>query len=270
MKNKLYALAGILLALPTLASAQLVFSAPPRGSEAEEKATYEPLTRAMSEWLGTEVVYEYPRDFMTYSFNMRDQHYDFVFDGPHFSSWRMENINHEAIVTLPERLVFFVVTPADNQTITDLDSLVMKKVCGQAPPQLGTLFLMSQFTNPAREPIIDVVKGEDNVFKALKSGECKVAILRDKVFAKMNPAERSKYRVLYSSRPVPNDAITAGPRVTASQRLMLREKLTDPGTAVVAEAIFKRFSNRAQTFEPAVANQFDGLNKLLERLSYGW
>ncbi len=268
--NKIRLLFLLMLFSPPI-FADLIFSAPPRGSEVEERAIYEPFAQAMSEWLGTKVVYEYPRDFTTYSFHMRKGYYDIQFDGPHFASWRVANINHQLLVNLPENLVFFVVAPVANTKITNLDSLVAKKVCGQAPPQLGTLFLMTQYNNPVREPILETIAGgEANVYESLKNKKCDVAILSDNTYLKMSDAERAKYKTLYSSRPVPNNALTTGPRVTAEQRQILINNLTNPKTASIAKPIFDRFSKNATSFVVSDPSKFEGLDLLLKQFSYGW
>jgi len=269
-RSKQILLLSLLMIVTTQAVADLIFSAPPRGTEAKERAIYEPLASAMSEWLGTKVVYEYPRDFMTYSVHMRKGYYDILFDGPHFASWRVANINHQYLANLPDKLVFLVVTPASNSNITNTDSLVANKVCVQPPPYLGTLILMSQYNDPAREPIMQISTGEANVYKALKLKSCVAAILLDRTFYKLNEAERSKYKIIYSSRPVPNNVLTAGPKVSAEQRLILIKNLTDQKTAVVAKPIFASFSNNATSFEASDPQKFQGLDLLLKEFSYGW
>lgn len=262
---------GILVGMISAAAhGQLVFTSAPRGTEAIERAIYDPVARAMSEWLGTEVVYEYAKDWTTYSFGMRAGRYDLVFDGPHFSAWRMANIKHEPIVNLPHKLAFLVLSRADNPAITDTESLVSQKVCGMAPPQLGTLFLLSQYPNPAREPILQVIKNEKNVFENLKSGKCESAILRNSTYLRLTDAERAAYKVIYTSRPVPNMAITAGPNVTPQQRKQLIEKLTDPKTASVAKPIFDQYVKNADRFEKAEREEYKGLELLLQNLSFGW
>jgi ABC-type phosphate/phosphonate transport system substrate-binding protein len=86
----------------------------------------------------------------------------------------------------------------------------------------------------------------------------------------MADAERSNYRVLYSSRPVPNISMSVSPRVTAEQKRILLEKFTNAKTAAPAKRFFEAFSKEASQFEPANLEEFEELDLLLKNFSYGW
>ncbi len=249
--------------------ADLIFSAPPRGSEAEERATYEPLVQAISKTLNEKVTYVYPRNFIQYSVNMQKGHYDIVFDGPHFSEWRKVNLHHTILVNLPEHLQFLVVTPKGRINVNTLHDLVYEKICAQVTPQLGTLMLLQNYYNRATEPRLHLVRGEDKVYTDFSSGKCTAAVLRDKTYYKMTAAEREDYKVIYESPVAPNDAITADDKITPAQRKKLIALLTNPEAMKVAASIFRRFSNNAVAFNVAKPNEFRGLDQLLA-LSFGW
>jgi len=250
-----------------LAHADLVFSAPPRGTEAEERATYEPFVQAMSEWIGTRVVYDYPGDFVTYTFRMRKGQYDLVFDGPHFVAWRMANLHHRVLVDLPEPLVFNVVTGVENGEVNDLDSLINKRVCSLASMQFGTLVVLSQYK--LREPELQIVKGEARVAENLQSGQCNVAILRSNVFNRLPEPERAKYKVVFTSNPYPNSAITAGPRLSDDQRRILTARLSDPENSAMKDVLI-RFTTKAASFTRAEPTRFVGMDQMLKERVFGW
>lgn len=256
--------------VPSVVLADLILSSPPRGTEAEERALHEPIAAAMSKWLGTPVTYEYAKDFITYSFRMREGRYDILFDGSHFASWRMSHLGYHILANLPDKLVFLVIADASNKSLANLDSLVNKKVCGQAPPQLGTLLLTSQYTNPVQEPILHAVSTEPGVYDAFKAGKCVAAILRDKAYLKMSEEERGKYRVLFTSRPVPNVTLSVSPRLTVEQRSTLVKHLTDAKTAAPAKALLDKYSRNATKLDVADLEKFEQLGALLENLSFGW
>ena len=220
--------------------ADLIFSAPPRGTEKEERATYEPLAQAMSDTLGEKVTYVYPRDFIQYSVDMQKGRYDIVFDGPHFSQWRVVNLNHTILVNLPENLQFLVVTPKGRKNVNTLHDLVYETVCAQLTPQLGTLMLLKNYYERAAEPQLHLVHGEDKVFTDFSAGKCTAAVLRDKTFYKMTKAERAAYKVIYKSEIAPNDAITANNKISRKQRKALIALLTNPERMKVAGMIFDR------------------------------
>jgi ABC-type phosphate/phosphonate transport system substrate-binding protein len=249
--------------------ADLIFSAPPRGTETVERETYEPLVKAMSKAIGEKVQYVYPRDFNEYSFDMQKGRYDIVFDGPHFSQWRVVNLNHTILVNLPENLQFLVVTPVGETNVNTLNDLVFESVCAQWTPQLGTLMLLENFYERMAEPNLHLVHGEDKVYSDFARGACTAAVLRDKTFFKMSIPQRADYKVVYKSPIAPNDAITVATKISQKQRKALIALLTDPRTAKVARPIFDRFSKNAAAFKLADPAQFEGLDQLL-LLAFGW
>lgn len=264
---------GICLAMllgSTSIKAELVIGSPPWGTEEHQRAIFEPIAKAMSGWLGTKVVYRYSNNFTTFSLAMRGEKFDFVFDGPHFNAWRMASINHTPVVNLPEQLQFMVVTGADNKTINTTEDLIGKRVCGQSPPQLGTLLLWHEYKDPARQPVLQAIKGEAKVYDNLKSGKCPIAILRNSTYLRMDETEKAKYKLVFTSRSVPNLALSASPNVTEKQRRILAEKLTDAKTAGVFKPIFDKYVKTATRFEKAEPKEYEGLEMVLKNGSYGW
>lgn len=254
-----------LLISSTTLKAELVFSTAPWGTEENEKAMFEPVAQAMSKWLNTTVVYQSNSNFTTYASNMRRGKYDLVLDGAQFTAWRIKRLKHEPLVTLPERLEFLAVT--NSKSVKNLDALIGKPVCGQAPPQLGTLLLWSRFRID-REPVLQVINGETQVFEDLMSGKCSTAILRNNVYAKMSDADKARMRVIYTSRSVPNAGLSAGPNVTKAQRRILIEKMTDPTSVAVFNRFFELKAKSATQFIAADAKDYNGLEVLMDSISY--
>ena len=268
-KTKLLAIAALFIFTSSSVFADLIFSAPPRGNEKLERATYEPLVKAMSDAIGEKIRYVYPRDFIQYSVDMQKGRYDIVFDGPHFSQWRVENLGHTILVNLPEKLQFLVVTPKGKTKVKNLHDLVYETICAQLTPQLGTLMLLQNYYDRAAEPRLHLVHGEDKVFSDFAAGKCTAAVLRDKTFFKMSAEERATYNVIYKSPIAPNDAITANNKINYKQKQALISLLTNSNQMKVASPIFDRFSRNAAAFSVANVNNFAGLDQLL-LLAFGW
>ncbi len=266
---KTFTLAGLLFFFHHGAIADLIFSAPPRGSEAEERKTYEPLVKAMSEVTGVAIKYVHPRDFIEYSVNMQKGNYDIVFDGPHFSQWRVANLDHTILVNLPESLQFYVIVPREARNIKTLHDLIYSTVCAQMTPQLGTLQLLQNYAERAVEPELHLVRGEEKVMADFTAGKCKAAVLRDKRFYKFTADEQAAYSVIYKTQIAPNDAITVNRKLNEDQRKALVNLLTNPAAMQVAAPVFERFSRDAVAFKRAEPEKFKGLDKLL-LLSFGW
>jgi len=120
---------------------------------------YGPIAAYLTKLLKVKVTYKHPGNWMTYQHDMRDNKYDIIFDGPHFISWREENLGHEVLVKLPGKLQFVLVTGKDNIKIKKADDLIGKNICGISPPNLSTLSVLDYYRNPVRQPVIKGIKG---------------------------------------------------------------------------------------------------------------
>lgn len=240
-----------------------VFSAPPRGSYAEEVATYQPIMEHLSRVTGKRFVYKYSDNWLSYSKEMTNGAYDLVFDGPAFNGWRMDKMNHTPLVKLPEDFVFVVIARKDNAQITELKHVAGRKVCAHAPPNLGTLTLLSQFDNPARQPVIHQVMGWDNNYKAMMEGQCVATVVPIKNFEKN---DKGTAKILYRHRAMPNQAFSAGPRIALELRSKIQQALlSEEGKAATAKL---RSVYAGKDLVTAKAEEYAGLGRLLKDSLY--
>lgn len=254
-----------------LARADLILTAPPRESSEDGKDIYGPLAAHLSQLLGTKVVYKHPEGWPQYTRAMRAGEYDIVFDGPHFVSWRMEHVGHIPLVRLPGNLVFHLVAKADDDGVNGPDDLAGRRICGIAPPNLGTMAVIRQFPNAARQPVIVPVKGGfQGVFNGLDQGRCRAAVLRTQFYDKaLSEDDRKKLKIIATSAKYPNQALSAGPNVTQEQKQKIIASLTGDG-ASAAQGIFERFARNASKFQNTDTEEFKGHNLLLEGVIWGW
>ncbi len=254
------------------AQADFLFTAPPRETPEAGQAMYGPIAEAMTRVLGEQVTYQHPKDWLTYSKDIRKGNYDIVFDGPHFAAWRIAHINHVPVARLRGHLAFYVV--ASDDSLNTVEDLVGKPVCALTSPNLGTLTLLYQFKNPARQPIIRQMKGGfGGVFKGLKQERCGAAVQRTAFYDKKVSAEdKIGVRTIFTSDQMPNQVITVGPRLTGEQRQALTNAFTkDDGIGAQASAkLFQRFSRTSTAFIQTNSEEFEGLNLLLEGVVWGW
>lgn len=240
-----------------------VFSAPPRGSYAEEVAAYQPIVDYLSRVTGKRFVYKYSDNWLTYSKDMTSGGYDLVFDGPAFNGWRIDRMNHTPIVKLPEDFVFVVITRKDNAQVTELRHLAGRKVCAHAPPNLGTLTMLSQFDNPARQPFIVETKGWDNAYKALVEGKCAGTVVPIK---NMEKNDRGTMRVIYRHRALPNQAFSAGPRITPEMRTKIQQALLSEEGKVATANLRSVYAGK--DFVAARTEEYAGLGQMLKDSLY--
>lgn len=243
----------------------LILSAPPRGTLAEETQNYQPVADFLSRIVGRKVVYEHSGNWLSYSQNMTQGKYDFVFDGPHFNGWRMEKQNHTPLVKLPEDFIFVVVVKAGNTAIQDMKKLAGRRICAHAPPNLGTLTMLNQFDNPSRQPLIVEVQRWDNSYKGLIAGKCVATVLPIKSKEKFDK-DKNLTRVVYTSQVLPNQAISAGPRIAPEIQARLKQALlSEDGKAATAKL---RSAYAGKDFVAATREEYAGLGLYLKDALY--
>ena len=262
-----------LLLLTTIipfAQAELIFSAPPRENALKGRETYGPLVNYLSYVIGERVVYEHPDGWVEYSNNMRNGHYDIVFDAPHFGAWRMKHISHTPIARLPGSLGFVVVAKKSDRKVKKIKDLLSMKVCALASPNLGTVTFFNLLDNPIFQPRMHEVKGGfKGVYDAFKQGKCDAAVLRDSFYFQIDPREKQNLTVVTASKPIPNQTITISPRLAAKKELISRGLLSEEGKKATANMV-RRFGGNQDKLLQAKANEFENLDNLLTGVVWGW
>lgn len=241
------------------------FSAPPRGAKADELAVYQPIVDYISATTGKKFVYKHSSDWLTYSKDMAEGKFDLVFDGPHFNGWRQERLQHTPLVKLPEDFVFVVVARDGDANIKDVKNLAGRGVCAHAPPNLGTLTLLSRFDNPARQPFIVETQGWEGAYKALLAGKCSATVLPMKNLKKFE-GDKKKVQVLYQHRALPNQAISAGPRITPDLQRKIAEALMTQAGRDATRKLLDVYA--AKEFVFANRTEYAGLGTLLKDTLY--
>ncbi|MCB1738086.1 MAG: PhnD/SsuA/transferrin family substrate-binding protein [Gammaproteobacteria bacterium] len=252
-------------------NAEYVLSAPPRETPEAGAAVYGPLADSLGQVLGESVVYRHPGNWAAYGRNMRDGMYDFVFDAPHFGSWRIEHLNHTPLAALPGKLDFVIVST--NPEIKTGKDLISKRFCGLESPNMGTLIVQNMFRNPVQQPVYVFVKGGvPAVFNALTDGKCEAGVLRSPYyFKKLSDADRSRVKLVQQTKPTPNQTLTGSPRLSNDAKVAIMDMLTDPARAKVgSQALFARFSKNATAWERPDVTAYTYLNLLLEGQAWGW
>lgn len=254
------------------ASADFVFTAPPRETPEQGQALYGPLADALSKALGVKVIYQHPGGWINYQKVIRGDKADIFFDGPHFAAWRIENTKHSPSVKLPGVLNFVLVSRSEDRDISSTHDLVSKKVCSLPSPNLGTLTVYSMFPNQSQQPeFVNIKGGFKAVHKALVAGKCDGAIIRKSVYSKaLDPTARSALTVLEESAPLTNQGITVSTRIDTATAKTIRTFLTSPEGKAAVAPLFKRFSKGNEKFIPSRLEDYKGHNLLVENMVFGW
>ncbi len=252
--------------LNCVAEESLIFTAPPRETVKKGIKTYAPIADYLSKVVGRKIEYRYPGNWLTYSADMRKGKYDVVFDGPHFVSWRVNHLHHVPLVKIPGGFIFRFVIRKDNNKINKVSDLVGKRVCGHAPPNQGTLRLYDEFKNPMRLPILVIEKGWRNIYKAMIKGRCEAAILPDKIYREVDP-ESDQSKILFTTIPVPGQAITACSKFKRADIVKMRKALISKEGMKATAALRKRFA--APKLTTATASEYAGVDRILKN-TYGF
>ena len=243
-----------------------VFSAPPRGTVAEEKEIYDPIMAYLSQATGQRFVFKPSGNWLAYGKEMTEGRYDLVFDGPHFNGWREARLQHRPLVKLPEDFVFVVAARADDASIKDVKSLAGRAVCAHAPPNLGTLTMMSKFDNPSRQPFIVQVEGWKASYEGVLSKECVATVLPLKNLNKFDNGANKKTRILYQHVALPNQAFSAAPSIPADVQVKIAKALLSEEGKRVAAKLLETYA--AKQFVTASPEEYAGLGILLKDSLY--
>jgi hypothetical protein len=183
-----------------------------------------------------------------------------VFDGPHFVSWRMAKLQHVPLVKFPGNLVFVVAVKKSSARVNSLKDMAGRTMCAFPPPNLATLSVQFEFDNPARQPMFLETETFQQSYKNMVTGKCAGAILQKKLFETLDQ-DAQVAKVLFTSKPYPNQAFSAGPKVTPEMRERIVKALLSPEGAAATQKM--RDVYKAPGLVPATVEEFQGLGVLL-------
>ena len=259
-----------LILFPQIAVSQIIFSAPPRENSEEARKLYEPLAKQLSRIIGKEVTYQQPKGWADYAKKMRKGVYDIVFDGPHFTAWRMKNLKHTPVASLPGTLDFYLVTHNKDKAPKNLKNLVGKSICAMPSPNLATDLVYDLFPNPVVQPIFyEVTGGMEKVFSEFQQGRCDAAIVRKNTYNNISKSEKSKLKILAKTRPLPNQTFTISNKLQSNHEAISKFLLSIAGAKTLDE-LLTRYSVGNKKLQPSQRTAFVGVEEILEGVVWGW
>lgn len=262
---------GILIMLSPSVFGKIIFSAPPREKPAVGEKYYGPIADALSDMLGEKVEYEHPKNWIQYARDMRAGKYDIVFDGPHFAAWRIKNVEHVAITRLKGNLRFYVLAKKDDVAVKGMLNLVGSGICGLASPNLGTVSVFELYKNPIVQPNVNIITGSmRKVMRKFLDGECRAAVVRDKLYNKLSQRQQEKIKIIAKSKKMPNQSITVSKRLNKSDRDKIQAFFLSQQGVDASTNLLNRFSKKKKTWIKTNSKPFRGLEDLLEGIVYGW
>ena len=238
----------------------LVFTAPPRETTEASMEMYQPVADYLSQVIGKKVRYKNPGTWGVYRTEMLKGGYDIIFDGPHFNSYRMEKLSHNILVKIPERHEFAVIVRKDKTSFQNVQQMAGRTFCTHAPPNLGTLVLLSQFDNPSRQPVIINSKGWEQIYDGVVSGKCVGGVLPALNLKKYDKTGLT--RIVFKTPAMPNQAFSAGPRVSLEDQTRIAQALASPDAAAPTEKLRAAYKV-GDSFALANNQEYQGLAEYL-------
>ncbi|MEK9134010.1 MAG: PhnD/SsuA/transferrin family substrate-binding protein, partial [Pseudomonadota bacterium] len=147
--------------------------------------------------------------------------------------------------------------------ITNLKQLAGLRICGMTPPDFGTLAVLGQFDNPVRQPIIVNTLGSTKVYEGVAiEKHCNAGILPSASVKKFNDSA-NLLRAIYMTQPIPNQAFSAGPRISREDQARIAAALVSPeASRVVSRLIAASGADQGLAF--ASKSDYTGLDVYLK------
>lgn len=248
------------LLVATSVPADLILSSAPRDSKEVEEQIYKPIAELLSKATGEKVTFKWGDNFLIYQSEMRKGVYDITLDGPHLVAWRMAKLGHVPLVKFPGSLEFVLIVKKDQNKVQALKDLAGRTVCALPPPNLATLTVMSEFDNPSRQPHVIGVQAFGDTYKGVVSGQCVAGILQAKLYFNLDKDAKAA-KVIFDTKPLPNQAFTVSPRVTAEMRDKMVQALLSPEGAAASQKLLDAF--KAPKLVAASPDEYRGLERLV-------
>lgn len=243
-------------------NAPLVFSAPPQETPEAGEQKYQPIAKYLSTVIGRKIVYKHPQTWGVYRTEMVNGKYDLIFDGPHFNSYRVQYLGHNILAKIPARHQFVVVVKKGEKRFNNVKQLAGRTFCTHAPPNLGTLTLLNEFDNPARQPVIINTKGWEKIYRGVISGKCVAGILPVLNLTKYDP-KGVHVTQIFKAKKLPNQAFSAGPRITPKEQMKIAQALIAPKASAPTAALRAAYKV-GKSFAPAKNREFIGVSDYLK------
>ena len=268
MRRSLRLLTALCLALSVLGAATveqqtpaaLVLLIQPVLSEAETRATYQPLADYIAAAAGRPCQIRTAPNFLAYwDIVRRNRGYDLVLDDAHFTAYRLQKQGFQLLVKAPGMLSYSLVTTRDQRVLDPMD-LAGKTIASLGPPSLGLARLQALFPNPLRQPAVVEVANAAEGMQALLTARVQAAILPTPIVQE-HVARGDPIALVTATEPVPQAALSAAPGVDPAIRAKIRTALLGARHhAAGREALHALGFTR---FEPATSDLYAGYARVL-------
>ena len=229
----------------SVSSRPYLLVAPLRESAAKGEKDYGPVAAFLSKVTGHPFVYARPTSWLNYEKWIWEDHGDVYFDGPHFIAWRLHNLHASLGPRVPQPQEWRIYTWKGDPAVKTLaDVAEGTSFCAPPVPNFGTLWAMSLFQNPMRQPLWVDTKGWGPIFKKVMAHECAVGVAPKLALKKLDP-QRTKVTVLTRGPRLPNQGFSISYKVPPALREKIVRALLSPAGERALLPLRQRFSHGA-------------------------
>lgn len=256
MRSAMIALLLMLGAAQVFAT-DLVFVPAPKGES--QKAVFQPIAELIGEKLGKTVVVAEAENFLIYENMLQKKNPDLVWSGSHFISWLIEYKGYSALARLPQPQTWVII--GSGPTINAVNDLVGRVICAHAPPNFGTLALLSKFPNPTRQPFILQTVGWKKIYECVASGKGVGGILPLAQLKKFD-GDTHRVKLLETLPPNVNQAFAVSPRISSADQEKIRGALLSAEGQNALTALRTEYSN-GKPLVAATNDEFKNVDAIL-------
>jgi ABC-type phosphate/phosphonate transport system substrate-binding protein len=251
-------LAAFLLLSGSASAEPLLLMIQPTLGEDTTRQQYQPLADYLTRATGSEVtIVTKPNFFAHWDTVRRNRGYDLVLDDAHFTDYRVLKFSFVVLAKLPGTASYSLIVLQDNRVADPLE-LAGKTIASFGPPSIGAARLSAMFNNPSRRPTIVDVTTPNEGLELLRKGKVVAAMLPTSAVSEA--VGHGRMRVIMTTEPTPQMALSVAPRVAAATRDKIRAALLEPAKAGAAA-----FPARLERFEPATAAMYANQARILRQ-----
>jgi hypothetical protein len=243
------------------ANDELVLGVAPVLDEAETRVRYQPLCKYLASTVKRPCrVATQPNFFAYWNIMRRGSELNLILDDAHFTDYRVQKMGYTVLAKYPYTVTYSLAIPRDAK-LHDPARLTGRRIATLGIPSMGAALLNGLFPQPSKQPIPVEVDHASGGLALLRDGKVAAALLPTEI-VREEITRGAPLRVLLSTVPIPDLAVSAAPELPAELRQQIRDALlnagkTDAGRSMLAQLGIERF-------DAANATVYRGQSKLLQ------
>lgn len=239
----------------------LVLGVAPVLDEAETRARYQPLCNYLSDSVQRPCRVATQANFFAYwNIMRRGGEFNLILDDAHFTDYRVQKMGYSVLAKFPYTVTYSLALPRDEK-IRDPARLTGKRIATLGIPSMGAALLNGLFPHPTKQPIPVEVDSAAEGLALLNGGKVAAALLPTAILRE-EITRGAPLRVMLSTVPIPDLAMSAAPELPAELRQRIRDALLNAGKTEAGRNMLAHLG--IDRFDAANATVYRGQARLLQ------